>query len=812
MVPTPMLVCSVCGEVWRHAQAKSQARACPRCGATTARPAANAAPPGYEIDSILGRGGTATVYRARDLKRQRVVALKMISAGVPATMVILERFSRGSAAAARLQHPNIVQLLDVGEHRGLPYCALEYVPGGSLEQHLAGGALEARAAARLIEVLARAVEASHAAGIIHCDLKPGNILLSKDARKGPADASPDSWGPKITDFALAKIGDDVGPVVPGRSGGTPAYVAPEQALGHRQRIGPATDVYALGTILYEALTGRRVVKAPSVEEALDAVCVKEPVPPRSLQEAVPVELETICLKCLEKDPRQRYASAQALAEDLRRFLAGEPIEAQPRTATVAARLAAEGARVLAESCDGRLLVTAARGGGLHQPVGTALVHDARTGAEVVALRGHQEMVTAAAFSADSSRLLTGGADGVVKLWTVDGGQESGSWQEGGSWQAYAAGAVTALAFARDTQTFASGGGTPHGGDRAGDVSPLGPGPAEAGVVASGAASAVKIWDGQAPQAQTEIPTPGAVLCLAFAGDGRTLAFAAEGADPVVWDVAAGQARATLQGHRGSVTALCLSRDGKLAASAGKEGAIKLWDALSGRLRATLPRNAGPVSFLTFSRDQQSLATGNGSGKFTVWNFAGTLDGFLACIEEIQPDLIRYRRPLKSTAWTRRTLALDPACRVSAARTETRTGKYLPAEEAPEGLGSPLLFLAPGEELHGRILTDLQEKTVLGIRLEARSFSAVLTKVVGDMISLRRGDPATFEGTLNAQGCQVVLERSDGKTAGAKIRESAKEGLAHPVFQDLARGPIPVYVITDPQCETVLAIRLSDRRP
>jgi tetratricopeptide (TPR) repeat protein len=275
--------------------------------------------PGYEILGELGRGGMGVVYKARQIAIGRVVALKRILAGGHAGPGDLLRFQTEAEAIARLQHPNIVQVYEVGEHNGLPYFSLEFCAGGTLDIKLGGTPLPAAEAARLAETLARAVEAAHAKQVIHRDLKPANVLLLEDGT------------PKITDFGLAKKLDEQGQTQSGSILGTPSYMAPEQAGGKGREIGPLCDVYALGAILYESLTGRPPFKAATPVDTLLQVLSDEPVPPRRLQPKTPRDLETICLKCLQKDPKKRYPSAQALAEDLRRFGAGEPIRARAVT-------------------------------------------------------------------------------------------------------------------------------------------------------------------------------------------------------------------------------------------------------------------------------------------------------------------------------------------------------------------------------------------------------------------------------------------------------------------------------------------------
>jgi serine/threonine-protein kinase len=284
------------------------------------RPAQAALPtvPGYEVQGVLGHGGVGVVYRARHLRLNRAVALKMLLAGPYARPEELERFLREAQAVAGLRHPNVVQVYDVGDADGRPYFTMELVEGGSLSQKLAGAPQPAAWAASLVATLAGAVHVAHQRGVVHRDLKPANVLLTEDGM------------PKVTDFGLARrLEEGGGLTLSGQPLGTPSYMAPEQARGEKGAIGPATDVYALGAILYELLTGRPPFRAETATATLQQVLTDEPVPPGRLNPAVPRDLQTICLKCLDKEPAQRYASALALAEDLRRFERREPITVRP---------------------------------------------------------------------------------------------------------------------------------------------------------------------------------------------------------------------------------------------------------------------------------------------------------------------------------------------------------------------------------------------------------------------------------------------------------------------------------------------------
>jgi tRNA A-37 threonylcarbamoyl transferase component Bud32 len=291
------------------------ARACP-----TPAPAASGAGErfgDYELLEEVARGGMGVVYKARQTSLNRVVALKMILAGRLADEEEVRRFRREAEAAAGLEHPGIVAVHEVGQHQGQHFFSMALVDGESLAHRLLSGPLPPREGADLVAQLADAIAYAHSRGVVHRDLKPANVLLGQDGR------------PRVTDFGIAKqLGGDGGLTATGQLVGTPGFMAPEQARGDKG-VGPAADVYGLGAVLYALLVGRAPFQGATAVETINQVLNQEPAAPRQLNAAVPRDLETICFQCLEKDPRKRYASAGELAEDLRRFLGGEPVRARP---------------------------------------------------------------------------------------------------------------------------------------------------------------------------------------------------------------------------------------------------------------------------------------------------------------------------------------------------------------------------------------------------------------------------------------------------------------------------------------------------
>src|SRR5215471_12569959 len=330
----PSRKCARCGAVlkgWTSASVcwrcmmQSSASAQPEAGGSEAAPESSTAAGlrfgDYLLEQEIAHGGMGVVYRARQLSLGRTVAVKLLLLGRYSSAESVERFRREAQSAAALRHPNIVAIHEIGEHEGQQFFSMDYVEGQNLAEAVRAGPLEPRRSAEVVAAIAQAIHFAHEQGVLHRDLKPSNVLL-------------DAFGQvRITDFGLAKkLGGSSDLTLTGQVLGTPNYLSPEQAIGKQAALGPASDVYSIGALMYELLTGRPPFLSNSLQETLLRIQNDEPVSPRALNPALHRDLETICLKCLQKEPERRYGSAHELAMDIKRHLSDQPVLARPPSA------------------------------------------------------------------------------------------------------------------------------------------------------------------------------------------------------------------------------------------------------------------------------------------------------------------------------------------------------------------------------------------------------------------------------------------------------------------------------------------------
>jgi WD40 repeat protein/serine/threonine protein kinase len=608
----------------------------------------------FQILAELGRGTYGIVFRAVDPRLGREVALKIPRPDTLATPALRRRFQHEARAAAGLDHPNLVPVYEAGEIGPVSYIASAYCPGPTLARWLKQRQelLPAQAAATLVATLAEAVHHAHSHGILHRDLKPSNILLvsgewshttSHDSTYSPVtthDSPLTTHQPKITDFGLAKVlAGEAGGLAPsqtqtGEIVGTPHYMAPEQAAGKSKDIGPASDIYSLGAILYELLTGRPPFQAESILETLDQLRLQDPVPPRQLRPRLPRDLETICLRCLQKEPGKRYASASELAQDLRRFLAGEPIRTRPihvweRVVKWARRRPAAAALVAVSSLASVLLVA-----GL--AAGIVLLSDKQRETED-ALRREKE----AREEIEQTSYLNGITSAFHEI----------SLQDWGRAEEYLNGCPEKLR-----------GWEWHYLQRLRQTAPIDPLPVGESITMSAGGfdlafhpqglllaiassdNRIRVWDASSGREVLSLcGHADRVLSLAFSPDGHCLASTSEDKTVCLWhlpELQLSRVRSThppspggvvltpfltLRGHKERVIGVAFSPDGQRLATVSGEtdhaGEVKIWDPASGELLANFPgpKVPNPLVHIAFSPDGRRLASGSDRNSVKVWD-------------------------------------------------------------------------------------------------------------------------------------------------------------------------------------------------
>jgi eukaryotic-like serine/threonine-protein kinase len=623
--------------------------------------------PGYEMLGELGRGGMGVVYKARHLQLGRLVALKMSRSG-DMTADELSRFRAEAEAVARLRHPNIVQIYDVGEWQGKPYFSFEYVDGGSLADLLRGTPQPPRSSAEMVETLARAMHVGHELGIIHRDLKPANVLLA-GARNLGRPAGDETWPrpsvtvpqcvPKITDFGVAKRLDKNSlHTATGAVLGTPNYMAPEQAWGSDKRkpVGPPADVYALGAILYEMLTGRPPFLGETPLDTLQQVVTQEPVPPTRLQPKIPKDLETICLKCLQKEPGRRYDSAEGLADDLRRFLEDRTIQAKAAgswtrvmrwrrrnpavatllfitlvllvtgtaastyfaiQATVAAKEALDYAReasINEESAKKNLFMA-----NRNEQIAKQSAHEAEENAKLAQqnLLERDRLYYGSQIALANRALLEKDVGRVLELLDTSlPGKGNTEDLRGFEWHymrrrcagkpvtvSAHEGRVQALAFSPDGTTVATANASEHNKDR---IVPI----------------EIRMWEAQSGRQLANVVKgfTKSVNSVAFRHDGKRVASASDDGLVQVWDPAVpSEAVATCRGHLGTVACVQFSGDGRTLVSGGADGFVRFWDAQSSKQTGISPKMPDGVDWVALLPGTETVAAACRDGTIVVWD-------------------------------------------------------------------------------------------------------------------------------------------------------------------------------------------------
>ncbi|HZR17440.1 MAG TPA: serine/threonine-protein kinase [Verrucomicrobiae bacterium] len=585
----------------------------------------------YELLEEIARGGMGVVYKARHVSLDRLVAVKMLLFSSLASKEFIQRFRVEASAAASLRHPNIVAVHEVGVQQDKHYLVMDYIAGPTLAKLTASQPIPAKRAAAYVKTLAQAIHFAHEHGVLHRDLKPSNVLVDFEDQ------------PHVTDFGMAKRQNiDSSLTLTGQLLGTPSYMAPELASGRRGAAGRPTDVYSLGAILFYLLTGRPPFIAETITDTIQMVLEKEPITPGALVLGIPKDLETICLKCLRKEPERRYGTAQELADELGRFLSGEPIRARragyiekvwrwcrrrPAVASFAVTSAALAVAILIGSPIAMYKIEKAR----QSEVSARIQADnslyiakmnlaqrewdrnnllrveqllketennprrgfewyywqRRTHGDVKTLRGHTEPIWSVAYSPDGQRVVTGSADRTAKVWDTATGKEVVSLTGHQD-------AITSVAYSTD-------------GHR---------------IITGSADETARVWDSVSGKELLVLRGMGHrrdFLYVAFSPDGRRILTACQYA--TLWDAATGQPLITFKGHKRSVRGVAFSPDGRLIVTGSYDKTYKIWDISSGKELFTLAGHADELASAAFSPHGERVVTGGSDGIARVWGVA-----------------------------------------------------------------------------------------------------------------------------------------------------------------------------------------------
>ncbi len=585
--------------------------------------------PGYTVLEELGRGGMGVVFKATAEQLNRFVALKMIILGDLARPEAGARFLKEAEAVARLQHPQVVQIFRIGDYNGRPFLEMEYIDGGSLADRLDGRPWSPTEAAQLVESLAMAVHHAHLRGIVHRDLKPANILLTADGI------------PKVTDFGLAKsLGADIDLTRTDSIIGSPSYMAPEQAGGSVRRIGPATDVYSLGAILYELLTGRPPFRAATVLDTLEQVRSAPPPSLSRIQQGLPIDLETIVLKCLEKGPESRYPSAAALAADLRRFCAGEPIWARKvgiigrGVKWARRRPLTAGLTILSAASTLLLIIVLAKSNVAMSRLQRATVEalnrerwlkeelarsndrlaeqqtqtEAALRKQTVALEATSEVLQRERQASYFQRIALAEAERMAgRYGRVDDvlGEcpaDLRAWE----WRYLKQSAGhEPLAFIGHT----------------GEVWDAVISPDGRRLASASFDHTIRLWNVATGELERTLRGHGArAYSVAFDKEGTQLVSASADKTAIIWDVASGKALHVLRGHVDNVRCAVFSFDGGTVVTGGWDGVVRGWNARTGQLFRAYGTSTGWITRVAFSPDSRWVAVGGSSGRAEVWDF------------------------------------------------------------------------------------------------------------------------------------------------------------------------------------------------